>query len=139
MLLFPIIAFLWKLAICHPPPSRIFPSRNLHGMRIDGSNGTPPISLTLLLMLMATIFVTPFRVGLSGILRHPYGIWISGFLGFLPRSSDILHVKLHAIHEGFLLAEQLNYQEVICFINPLHCVDILLTQTPQFHKYATMI
>jgi len=33
----------------------------------------------------------------------------------------------------------MNFQEVFCYTDSLHCVQILNELTPRFHKYATLI
>jgi len=81
----------------------------------------------------------PIRAGFGGLLRHQTGHWITGFSGYIAGTSDILLAELHAIHRGLLLAKEMNFQEVFCYTDSLHCVQILKELTPKFHKYATLI
>lgn len=81
----------------------------------------------------------PIRAGFGGLLRHQTGRWITAFSGYIAGTSDILLVELYAIHRGLLLAREMNFQEVFCYTNSLHCVQILKELTLRFHKYATLI
>jgi hypothetical protein len=74
----------------------------------------------------------PNRFGFKGLLRHPQGAWILGFFEFFFGSSGILHIEPHAIHQELLLANQLfftlltnqlNYQDITCFKDSIHCVN----------------
>jgi len=48
-------------------------------------------------------------------------------------------VELHAIHQGLPLAREINFEDIICYSNSLHYVNILKKSPPQYHKYATLI
>jgi len=54
------------------------------------------------------------------------GLWWSG-------------VELHAIYRGLSLASEMNLHKVICYLDSLHCVNILMELTHRYHKYATLI
>ena len=43
------------------------------------------------------------------------------------------------MHQGLLLAKQLNYHNIICFTDSQYCVDILQVPTSKFHTYANLI
>jgi len=64
---------------------------------------------------------------------------VTGFSGYIAGTSDILHAELHAIRRGLLLAKEMNFQEVFCYTDSLHCVQIHKELTPRFHKYAKLI
>jgi len=81
----------------------------------------------------------PIRARFGGLLRHQTRHWITGFSSYIAGTSDILLAELHAIRRGLLLAKEMNFQEVFCCTDYLHCVQILKEITPRFHKYATLI
>jgi len=67
----------------------------------------------------------PIQTGFSGILGTHSGSYISGFLGRINLSKDILLAELTTLYQGLLLAINLNYNELVCYSDSLLIVNSL--------------
>jgi hypothetical protein len=59
-----------------------------------------------------------------------------GFSGFIQGSSDILFAELYAVYKGFLLAKDMSVDELVCYSDSLHCVNLINGPQIKFHIYA---
>jgi len=87
----------------------------------------------------ASCIGSPPRAGYSGVLRNSAGLFISGFYGFIPNSTDILLAELTAIHQGLNLAIDLNVSDLMCYSDSLLVVHLIRNDTSRFHIYAVLI
>ncbi|GAU42452.1 hypothetical protein TSUD_235210 [Trifolium subterraneum] len=60
-----------------------------------------------------------------GIIRNTFGHYLTGFSGFIQGSSDILITELHDIYKGLLLAKDMSIDELVCYSDSLHCVNLV--------------
>ena len=79
------------------------------------------------------------RDGYGGILQNNSGFYLSGFSGYIHDSSDILYVELYDIYQGLILAKSLNIVGLVCYIDSLHCTNLLKGLIMSFHVYAVLI
>ncbi|XP_024628936.1 uncharacterized protein [Medicago truncatula] len=82
---------------------------------------------------------TPSRTGYGGILRNSAGLFISGFSGFIPNSTDILQAELTAIHQSLHMVIDSNMNDVMCYSDSLLAVNLIMNDTPRYHTYAVLI
>lgn len=83
-----------------------------------------------------TCLDSPTRAGYGGILRNNASVYLSGFSGYIPNSSDILYVELYAIYHGLLLAKDMSITNLVCYSDSLHCINIIKGTSLKFHIYA---
>jgi len=81
----------------------------------------------------------PVRVGYGGIIINNAGFYLSGFSGYIQGSSDILHTELYTIYEGLLLAKNMRIEELVCYSDSLHCINLVKDPISKFHVYAVLI
>ena len=79
------------------------------------------------------------RTGYGGIIRKHSGSFISAFSGYINHSYDILFAELTALHQGLILATNLNYEEVACYSDSLLSVNLIKEDLNQFHVYVVLI
>ncbi|XP_024642131.1 uncharacterized protein [Medicago truncatula] len=82
---------------------------------------------------------TPSRAGYGGVIRNNASLFISGFSGFIPHSTDILLAELTAIYQGLNMAMDLNMNDFMCYSDSLLAVNLIMNDTPRFHIYAVLI
>jgi hypothetical protein len=82
---------------------------------------------------------SPVRFGFSGFTRNTFGQYLIGFSGFIQDSYDILLAELCAIYKGFLLAKDMNIDELVCYSNFLHCVNLIKCPQVRYHIHAVLI
>jgi ribonuclease HI len=82
---------------------------------------------------------SPVRSGFGGIFRNTFGHYLVGFSGFIQGSSDILFAELYAIYKGLLLAKDMSVDELVCYYDSLHCVNLINGSQIKFHIYAVLI
>ncbi|PNX73807.1 ribonuclease H [Trifolium pratense] len=68
---------------------------------------------------------SPIRSGFGGIIRNTFGHYLVGFSGFIQGSSDILLAELYDIYKGLLLAKDMNIDELVCYSDSLHNVNLI--------------
>jgi ribonuclease HI len=81
----------------------------------------------------------PPHSGYGGVLRNNAGLFISGFSGFIPNSTDILLAELTAIQQGLNMVIGLNMNDIMCYLDSLFAVNLINNNTPSFHIYASQI
>jgi len=81
----------------------------------------------------------PLRAGFGGVIRNDAGFYLSGFLEYIPDSSDILYVELYAIYRGLILARNLNIEVLVCYNDSMHCINLLKGPNLSFHVYEVLI
>ncbi|CAJ2643293.1 unnamed protein product [Trifolium pratense] len=82
---------------------------------------------------------SPVRAGFGGIIRNDSGYYLSGFSGFIQGSSDILHAELLAIYQGLTLAKNMAIDELVCYSDSLHCINLIKGPNINYHVYAVLI
>ncbi|KAK2392428.1 hypothetical protein QL285_065789 [Trifolium repens] len=82
---------------------------------------------------------SPVRAGFGGIIRNTFGHYLTGFSGFIPKTSDILFVELFAIYKGLLLARDMGIDELVCYSDSLHFVNLIKGPQVKFHVNAVLI
>jgi ribonuclease HI len=82
---------------------------------------------------------SPIRSGFGGIIRNTFGHYLAGFSGFIPETSDILLVELYAIYKGLLLAREMSIDELACYSDSLHCVNLIKGPQVKYHIHAVLI
>lgn len=82
---------------------------------------------------------TPLRAGFGSVIRNDAGFYLSGFSGYISDSSNILYAELYAIYHGLILARNLNIEDLVCYNDSLHCINLLKGPILNFHVYAVLI
>jgi hypothetical protein len=82
---------------------------------------------------------SPVRSEFGGIIRNTFGHYLAGFFGFIQGSSDILLVELYAIYKGFLLAKDINIDELVYYSDSLHCVNLIKSPEVIYHIHVVLI
>ncbi|XP_045803019.1 uncharacterized protein LOC123896706 [Trifolium pratense] len=82
---------------------------------------------------------SPVRSGFGGIIINTFGHYLVGFSGFIQGSSDILLAELYAIYKGLLLAKDMNIDELVCYSDSLHSVNLIRGPHAKFHTHAVLI
>ncbi|KAK2368688.1 hypothetical protein QL285_081866 [Trifolium repens] len=77
---------------------------------------------------------SPIRSGFGGIIRNSFGHYLAGFSGFIPETSDILLVELYAIYKGLLLAREMSIDELACYSDSLHYVNLIKAKLHQIQN-----
>jgi ribonuclease HI len=67
---------------------------------------------------------SPIRSGFEEILRNNVGFFLSAFSGFIPGSYDIILAELSAIYHGLIIAKDLGFVELVCYLDSLVCINI---------------
>ncbi|GAU35593.1 hypothetical protein TSUD_295290 [Trifolium subterraneum] len=91
------------------------------------------------LMCLNNETCSPIRSGFGGIIRNTFGNYLVGFSGFIPGLSDILLVELYAIYKGLLLAKDMNIDELACYSDSSHCVNLIKGPQVRYHIHAVLI
>jgi ribonuclease HI len=82
---------------------------------------------------------SPVQSGFGDIIRNTFDHYLAGFSGFLQGSSDILLVEMYAIYKGLLLTKDVNINELICYSDSLHCVNLIKGSQVRYHIHAVLI
>ncbi|MCI17304.1 RNA-directed DNA polymerase (Reverse transcriptase), partial [Trifolium medium] len=71
---------------------------------------------------MEVVSILPFDLDLVALLaRNIFGHYLAGFI---QGSSDILLAELYAIYKALLLAKDMSIDELVCYSDSLHCVNL---------------
>jgi hypothetical protein len=79
------------------------------------------------------------RPGFDGIIRNTLDHYLAGFSGFIQGSSDILFAELYAIYEEILLAKDMNIDELVCYSDSLHCVNLIKSPQVKYYIHAVLV
>ncbi|GAU28886.1 hypothetical protein TSUD_293380 [Trifolium subterraneum] len=82
---------------------------------------------------------SPVRAGFGGVIRNESGFYLSGFSGFIQGSSDILLAELFAIYKGLTLAKNMAIDELVCYSDSLHCINLIKGPSIKYHVYVVLI
>lgn len=82
---------------------------------------------------------SPIRAGFGGLIRNSVGFYLSGFLGFLPSSSDILLAELTAIYDGINTAIDMGITDMAVYSDSLLSINLITTTSSKFHIHAALI
>ncbi|XP_045809964.1 uncharacterized protein LOC123904334 [Trifolium pratense] len=82
---------------------------------------------------------SPARSGFGGIIRNTFGHYLAGFSGYIQGSSDILYAELYVIYKGLLLAINMGIDELVCYSDSLHCINLIKGPQVKFHMHAVLI
>ncbi|GAU50615.1 hypothetical protein TSUD_290700 [Trifolium subterraneum] len=82
---------------------------------------------------------SPVGSGFGGIIRNTFGHYLVGFSCFIQGSSDILLVELYAIYKGLLLAKDMSIDDLVCYSDSLHCVNLIKGPFVKYHIHAVLI
>jgi len=81
----------------------------------------------------------PVKVGYGGILRNNVGFYLSEFSGYIQNSSNVLHAELYVIYHRLLLAKDFEIDDIVCYTDSLHCLNLIKSLSLKFHVYALLI
>jgi hypothetical protein len=79
------------------------------------------------------------KANFGWIIINYLGYYFSGFSGFIKGSSNILLAELFAIYQGLILAKNMDIDELVCYSNFLHCINLIKEPTMNYHVYAVLI
>lgn len=82
---------------------------------------------------------TPLRASFGGVIRNDAGFYLSSFSGYISDSSDISYDELYSIYQGLILARNLNIDDLVCYSDSLHHINLLKSPTLSLHVYAVLI
>ncbi|MCI35860.1 RNA-directed DNA polymerase (Reverse transcriptase), partial [Trifolium medium] len=82
---------------------------------------------------------SPARAGFGGIIRNTFGYYLTGFSGYIQGSSDILYAELYAIYKGLLLAKNMGIDELVCYSDSLHCINLIKGPQVKYNIHAVLI
>ncbi|GAU22830.1 hypothetical protein TSUD_281970 [Trifolium subterraneum] len=81
----------------------------------------------------------PVRSGYGGIIINTLGHYLAVFLGFIQGSSDILLAEMYAIYKGLLLAKEMSIDDLVCYSDSLHCVNLIKGPHAKYPIHAVLI
>jgi len=82
---------------------------------------------------------SPIRAGFGGLFRNSAGLYLSGFSGFIPTSSDVLQAELTAIHYGITMAIDKGIYELAIYSDSMLSINILTGNSSSFHIHVVLI
>jgi ribonuclease HI len=82
---------------------------------------------------------SPTWAGFGGLIRNSAGFYLSGFLGFLPSSSDILQAELTAIYHDITLAIDMGISNMAVYSDSLLSINLITGISSKFHIHAVLI
>ncbi|XP_045821683.1 uncharacterized protein LOC123914526 [Trifolium pratense] len=71
--------------------------------------------------------------------RATFGGLIRNSSGFIHGSSDIMLAKLYVIYHGLILAKDMAIEDLICYSDSLHCINLIKGSISKFHVHAVLI
>ncbi|KAK2403152.1 hypothetical protein QL285_052614 [Trifolium repens] len=72
----------------------------------------------------------------DGIIRTTFGHYLAGFI---QGSSNILFVELYAIYNGLLLTKDTSFDELVCYLDSLHCVNFINGPQVKYYIHVVLI
>jgi hypothetical protein len=91
---------------------------------------------SLLYMLDGRCLGSFVRSVFDGIIRNTFGHYLAGLI---QGSSDILFAELSAIYKGLLLTKIMNIDELVCYSNFLHCINLIKSPKVRYHTHVVLI
>jgi hypothetical protein len=82
--------------------------------------------------------VLRFDPDLAALLETPWELFCR-LLGFIPETSDILFIEIYAIYKCLLLASDMGIDELVCYSNSLHCVNLIKGPQVKFRIHRVLI
>ena len=82
---------------------------------------------------------SPTRAGFDGLFRNSAGFFLSGFSGFIPSSSDILHAELTAILFGITIAIDMGISDLAVYSDLLLSFNLISGSSSKYHIHAVLI
>lgn len=82
---------------------------------------------------------TPARTGFGGLIRNNAGFYMIGFSGFLPPTAAILEAELTAILHGITVAQDMGFQELVCYSDSLISLNLIAINSSKYHVHAILI
>jgi ribonuclease HI len=80
------------------------------------------------------------QYGFGGIIKNTFGHYLVGFPGFIQGSSDILLAEFYVIYKGrLLLAKDMSIDELVCYSDSLHYVNLIKGPQVTYHIHAVLI
>jgi ribonuclease HI len=76
---------------------------------------------------------SPVRSGFGGVIKNDPGCYLLGFLGFIQGSSDIIATELFAIYQGLIMVRNMAINELICYFDSLHCINLIKCSNVKFY------
>ncbi|GAU26946.1 hypothetical protein TSUD_06180 [Trifolium subterraneum] len=95
--------------------------------------------LGIILNVDGSCLGSPVRAGFGGVIRNDSGFYLSDFSGFIQGSSDILLAELFAIYTGFTLAKNMAIDELVCYSDSFHSINLIKGPSIKYHVYAVLI
>ncbi|GAU40372.1 hypothetical protein TSUD_319840 [Trifolium subterraneum] len=107
---------------------------------IDLSSGTTTINYPcIILNIDISCLGSPARSGFGGIIRNTFGYYLAGFCGFIQGSLDILYAELYAIYSGILLAINMGINDVVCYSDSPHCINLIKVPHVKYQNHVVLI
>ncbi|XP_024628798.1 uncharacterized protein [Medicago truncatula] len=119
-----------KICFCKPAPTA--PSVR----HIKWNNGNFACTI---LNVDGSCIGTPARTGFDGLIHNSAGFYLIGFSGFLPPTADILEAELTAILHGITVAQDMGFQELVCYFDSLISLNLIAGNSSKYHVHAVLI
>ena len=82
---------------------------------------------------------SPIRAGFGGLIRNSVGLFMSGYSGFIPSSSDILQAELTAIYHGISISFDMGITDMVIYSDSLRYIKLITDNNSQFHLHVVLI
>jgi len=69
--------------------------------------------------------VLPIRPSFGRVFRNDAGYYLTGFLGNIQNSYDILYVEFYVIYHGLLLVKDMGIAQIVCYFDSFHGINII--------------
>jgi hypothetical protein len=79
------------------------------------------------------------RVSFGGVIRNNSGYYLLGFSDFIQGSLDILPTELFAIYQGVILVKNIVIDELFCYSDSLHSINLIRGPNIKYHVYVELI
>lgn len=81
----------------------------------------------------------PIRAGFGGLIRNSAGLFLAGFSGFLPFSTDILQAELTTIYHGLSMAKERGIPDLVRYSDSLLSINLIVGNPSRYHVHAVLI
>jgi ribonuclease HI len=82
---------------------------------------------------------SPARAGFGGLIRNGGGLYLTGFSGFIPHTTDILLAELTAILHGISIAKDMGITDMALYSDSLLSISLISGSCSKFHVHAVLI